>query len=69
MFIEDLSAGKPVYSSTVEDGSDPLEILDEDGETCATIGQADRPWLVVDLGQEMRIHGVTLKFPPFPIGK
>ena len=63
VFVEDLSASKPVYASTVEDGSDLSDIVDKDKGTCATIGKTDRPWLVVDLGQEMRIHGVSLKIP------
>ena len=59
----------PVYASGVEEGSDLNAVVDDNEDTapasgtCVTLAESDRPWLVVDLGQSMRVYGVTLRLP------
>ena len=64
-----MAEGQAVFASQLESGSNLNDVVDDNeatdsvSGTCATIGESDMPWLVVDMGQEMRVHGVTIKIP------
>ena len=54
-----LSKGNDVVAtSSITDALD-----DDEEDTCATTGISDRPWMVVDLGQETEVYGITITVP------
>ena len=66
IIVENVAGGKEVYVSGLSVGSAPSFAVDGNDRaiigdgTCTTVAQADRPWLVIDLGQQTAVHGVTL---------
>ena len=59
-FAADVAENKPVVVSGIQSGSSETYAVDNDDLTCTTVEETDRPWLVVDLGMETKVHSLVI---------
>ena len=59
-FVADGAENQPVVVSGIGPGSSETYAVDNDDSTCTTVEETDRPWLVVDLGMETKVHSLVM---------
>ena len=59
---DDLALHKPAWASYISPGDRPEHAVDDDTSSFAYTGQRDRPFVAVDLGNDVTIGRVSIMF-------